>query len=99
MIVVTERAKEELKKILANKVNYPGAGLRLTASDRGNFGLKIDAEAPDDRVVKHEGLIVLLVEERLDDGLQEHTLAFENDKFIIAKGPLSGFNKSTVTLD
>jgi len=99
MIGVTERAKEELKKIIDKKVDYPGAGLRLTASGRGNFGLKIDAEASGDRVVKHEGLTVLLVEGRLDNGLKEHTLAFENDKFIIAKGPLSGFNKITVTLE
>jgi hypothetical protein len=99
MLSVTDRAKEELKKLTDKKVDYPGAGLRLIASDQGNFCLRIDAEAPGDRVVKHEGLIVLLVERRLDDGLREHTLAFENDEFIIAKGPLSGFNKNTVTLD
>jgi hypothetical protein len=99
MIGVTERAKEELKEIVDKKVDYPEVGLRLTTNDQGNFCFKIDAEAPGDRVVKHEGLTVLLVEKRLDDSLQEHTLAFENDEFVIAKGPLSGFNKSAVTLD
>lgn len=99
MIVITERAKEELKKIIDKRVDYPGACLRLTTSDRGNFSLKIDTEVPGDRIVKHEDLLVLLVGRKLDDGLKEHTLAFENDEFIIAKGPLSGFNKSTVTLD
>ena len=79
MIGVTERAKEELKKILANKVDYPGAGLRLTDStDSGHLALKIDVEAPGDQVVKHEGSKVLLVEERLSTSLDGIVLDVED---------------------
>ena len=68
MIVVTERAKEVLKEILADKVDYPGAGLRLTDNvDSGHLALKIDVEEPGDQVVKHEGSKVLLIEERLSN--------------------------------
>jgi len=79
MIGVTERAKEVLKEILDNKVDYPGAGLRLTDStESGHLALKIDVEEPGDQVVKHEGLKVLLVEERLSTSLDGIVLDVED---------------------
>ena len=70
MIDVTERAKEVLKKLLASKVDYPAAGLRLTDdTDSGHLALKIDVEELGDQVVNFEGSKVSLVEERLSTNL------------------------------
>lgn len=69
MVIVTERAKQELKKLLFSKVDNEYASLRLTASDEGKVGLGIDVEMPGDRVVEYDGSKVLLVEKRLDSSL------------------------------
>ena len=70
MIEVSERAKQELKKILMDHVDNPQAGLRLTASEPGQFGLGLDVEMPGDQVVEHEGSKVLLVTKELAASLQ-----------------------------
>lgn len=61
MLVVTERAKQELKSILSANVDNPEAALRLTTRGPGQLGLGIDMEAPGDQIVEHEGSKVLLV--------------------------------------
>ena len=79
MIDVTERAKQELKKILSSKVDNPLAGLRLiTSGPRGQFGFSIDVEMPGDQVVDYEGSKVLLVESELATRLEGHTLDMED---------------------
>ena len=60
MLAVTERAKEELKRMLSAKADNPQAGLRLTPSSPNKFALGIDTEMSGDQVVMHEGLKVLL---------------------------------------
>jgi len=99
MIWVTGRAKQELRKILTTHIDHPEVALRLTASESDKLALIIDVEKPGDKVVGHEGYKVLLVEHDLASSLERHTLAFENKKFIIAEGPLSGFNKNEVTFN
>jgi Fe-S cluster assembly iron-binding protein IscA len=42
MIGVTERAKQELKKMLAANTDEPESCLRLTANEQGQLGLAID---------------------------------------------------------
>jgi len=54
MIGVTERAKQELKRILSANADNPLAGLRLTATGQNKLGLSIDVEAPGDTVVEQE---------------------------------------------
>lgn len=78
MLGLTERAKQELRKILTSHVDHPEAGLRLTSSRPGQFGLQIDSEEPGDRVVKYEGSKVLLVEKGLADSLKGITLDVED---------------------
>ena len=79
MIDVTERAKQELKKILSAKVDNPLAGLRLiTSGPRGQFGFSIDVEMPGDQVVEYEGSKVLLVEDELATRLKGNTLDMED---------------------
>ena len=77
MITVTERAKDVLKSMLSGKVDNPQAGLRLTTDKQGRFGLHVDVETKDDKVVKHKGSKVLLVEKVLADSLNGVTLDVE----------------------
>jgi Fe-S cluster assembly iron-binding protein IscA len=78
MLAVTERAKQELKKILATHVDYPMAGLRLRRFESDRFALSIDVEEPGDQVVKHEGVKVLLVEKELASALQGTIIDIED---------------------
>jgi len=61
MIHVTDNAKQELGKLLASKVDWPGARLRLIERSNGNLGLGVDIEAPGDHIIRHEGVDLLLV--------------------------------------
>jgi Fe-S cluster assembly iron-binding protein IscA len=78
MLSVTERAKERLKSILSSKVDNPQASLRLTATAHGEYGLRVDVEAPGDKVVKHKGIKVLVVESKLASKLDGVTLDVED---------------------
>jgi Fe-S cluster assembly iron-binding protein IscA len=74
MITITERAKQELSKPLAEKVDWPGARLRLIDRGQGKLGLGVDIEAPGDRIVEYEGRKVLIVEPELAKSVQGVTL-------------------------
>jgi len=77
MITVTERAKVELKKMLADKVDNPLALLRLTNSEKG-LGLMVDVEMPGDKVIEHENEKIMAVEGALADNLGGVTLDVED---------------------
>ncbi len=62
MVNVTERAKQELKKLLSQKVDWPDARLRLMDRGQGIIGLGIDIEAPGDQVLEYDGTRVLICE-------------------------------------
>jgi Fe-S cluster assembly iron-binding protein IscA len=62
MIAVTDRAKQELKRILYDKVDMPQARLRLTTGNGGELGLGIDIELPGDQIVEYMGSRLLVVE-------------------------------------
>ena len=70
MINVTERAKQELKRILTDHVDHPQAVLRLKTNDQGQLGLSIDIEMPGDQAVEYEGSKLLLVGSELADQLE-----------------------------
>lgn len=74
MVVVTDGAKQELKRMLAANTEEPEACLRLIANDQGQLGLAIDVERQDDQIVEHEDSKVLVVEKELADTLQEITM-------------------------
>ena len=74
MITVTEGACKELKRILFDKVDWPGAGLRLIDRGQGILGLGIDIELKGDQVVKYEGTKVLIIESKLAANLVDITL-------------------------
>ena len=78
MIDVTERARQELRRILSEKVDMPQARLRLIAKRQGNLGLGIDIEAQGDQVVEYEGSKVLIIEPGLATSLKGVTLDIED---------------------
>ena len=75
MVTVTERAHEELKKILlAADISEPEIGLRLTPTEPGQLGLIPDNEREGDQVVEYEGSKVLLVGTELTESLEGITI-------------------------
>jgi len=74
MINITERAKQELSKILYEKVDWPEARLRLMDRGQGKLGLGVDLEAIGDQIVEYEGIKVLIVEPGLATKFEEITL-------------------------
>jgi len=74
MINVTERAGQELLRILLKKVDMPQARLRLTYAGRGQLGLGIDIELPGDRVVEYNGAGIMVIEKSLATVLNDIVL-------------------------
>jgi Fe-S cluster assembly iron-binding protein IscA len=78
MIEVTDRAKDELKRLLVASVDWPGARLRLLDRGQGKLGLGIDIEKEDDRVVEYEGDVLLIVEAGLASRLNGVAIDVDN---------------------
>jgi Fe-S cluster assembly iron-binding protein IscA len=78
MIVITEQARAELKKLLTDNQAEDGALLRLTASDEGQLGLVIDSEQAGDDTVEYEGAKVFAIESKLAGRLDGVTLDVED---------------------
>jgi Fe-S cluster assembly iron-binding protein IscA len=79
MIRVSEKAKAELRKMLAEKVDNPLAGIRLVRGTApGLFGLAVDIELPGDQVVEHAGSKILLVDKELSKHLDGSTIDVED---------------------
>ena len=74
MINVTERAKQELKRLLYQKVDWPEARLRLMDRGQGILGLGLDIELPGDQIVEYHGIEVLNVEPELAAKIKGITL-------------------------
>ncbi|MFC2016268.1 hypothetical protein ACFLUF_00990 [Chloroflexota bacterium] len=74
MLNVTERAKQELKRLLSQNVDWAYARLRLMDRGQGTLGLGIDIELSGDWVVEYQGLQVLNVEPKLATSLKGITL-------------------------
>jgi Fe-S cluster assembly iron-binding protein IscA len=78
VIEVTDRAKDELKRLLVASVDWPGARLRLLDRGQGKLGLGIDIEKEDDRVVEYEGEVLLIVEDGLASRLNGVAIDVDN---------------------
>lgn len=74
MLNITTQAGQELRRILSTNVDMPQARLRIIDRGQGEIGLGIDIEMPGDRLVEHDGSIVLVVEQALDNNLKGVTL-------------------------
>ncbi|MFC2052633.1 hypothetical protein ACFLT4_07925 [Chloroflexota bacterium] len=78
MITVTNRAKQELKRILSANVDNWYAGLRLVSNNQGGLGLGVDIEMPGDHVVVYDGIKVLLVAPSLYSSLKGIAIDIED---------------------
>lgn len=78
MVEITDRAKQELKRLLAQKVDWPGARLRLMDRGEGILGLGIDVDLPGDQIVEYQGVKVLNVERGLANSIQGITIDVED---------------------
>jgi Fe-S cluster assembly iron-binding protein IscA len=67
MLQITDQAKEELKRLLERKVDWPGARLRLLERNGGALGLGVDIQSGNDKVVEYEGGPLLVVESNLEE--------------------------------
>ncbi len=74
MVKITERAKQELKRLLAQKVDWLGARLRLMDRGEGILGLGIDIELAGDEIVEYQGVKVLNVEQKLANNIEGITI-------------------------
>lgn len=87
MIAVTDLAKQELKKLLYEKVDHPLAGIRLIRGGQpDSFGLTIDIEVPGDEVVTHDGAKVLIIDNQLARDLDGNLLdidAAQGNNFVV----------------
>ena len=82
MMTVTDKAKEELKRILEMRSLDPGKGLRLatppTWTGEGDFGIVIDEEHDGDDAVVFQGLKVLLLDADMAERLPTAILDFKD---------------------
>ena len=78
MVSVSEGACRELKRMLSEKVDWPGARLRLVDRGQGVIGLGIDIEQSGDQVIEYEGTKVLVIEPELATSLTGITLDIDD---------------------
>jgi Fe-S cluster assembly iron-binding protein IscA len=100
MITITEKARDKMKNLLDSTVNNPLIGLRLEVNSSDEYVLETDVEKPGDEVVKHEGFKILFIGKDKVDSFDGYTIDYEKKKkFVISRGPLTGFHTNTVKLD
>jgi len=68
VVEVSELAAKALVQSLEVSGVEPEKGFRLTKKE-DRFALEIDSLAEDDRVIKHEGAIALMVDQGTEEGL------------------------------
>jgi len=61
MMIVTEDAKQELRRRLVAQTNDPEIGLRLRLNLPGRFRLVLGRESDGDQVIEYGGSKVLLI--------------------------------------
>jgi len=80
MLNVTEPAKQELKRILFEKVDHPLAGVRLVRGNQpDSYGLTIDIELPGDQVLEYDGSKILIVDQDVSRCLDGDILDIEDE--------------------
>ncbi|MFC1988072.1 hypothetical protein ACFLVH_06025 [Chloroflexota bacterium] len=77
MVNVTEKAKQELKRLLDASVDWPWAILRLIDKGEGKYGIGVDVEAADDYIVEYGGRKLLAVESKLASRANKINLDYE----------------------
>ena len=74
MIIVTERAAQQLKDTLSEHATEAEQALRVTPTSSGDFVLTLDVEQEGDEVVESEGTKILLLDASVGPALDGLTL-------------------------
>jgi Fe-S cluster assembly iron-binding protein IscA len=61
MLIITDKAKQYLKKLLISSTSDLNLGVRLSISKDMQLGVLLDHRADDDHIVVQEGVKVLIV--------------------------------------
>jgi len=61
MLMVTDKAKQHLRRLLMANTSDPDVGIRLKMGKGMQFGVLLDRKMDNDYIVEHEGSKVLLV--------------------------------------
>lgn len=77
MLKVTDRAKEELAYARGAYALAPEQAFRIVAGPDNELGFEVDVQRPGDQVVEHDGVVVLLLDPILAEGLEGRTLDAE----------------------
>lgn len=77
MVTVTDRAAEVLRATLDQTRTEPGQALRLLLRPGGGFGLGVDREREDDRVVTADGEKILLLMPDIAEAVGQATIDAE----------------------
>ncbi len=89
MVKVTDKAREELKKLLLSSARDAETSIRLSYGTLGQFGLVLSREKDGDEVVHSHGLKVLLIGNeflRLLDGMTLDVANSQSEReFIITR--------------
>jgi Fe-S cluster assembly iron-binding protein IscA len=89
MVKVTDKAKEELKKLLLSRTDDHESGIRLLYGSVGQFGLGLSREKDGDEVVYSDGLKVLMIGNKFTRLLDGVTFDVENNvnkrEFVMTK--------------
>ena len=78
MIGTTERARQELKKLLEAQTEEAKACLRLVVNEQGQLMLVVDTKREGDKEVEHEGATVMVLGEDLAGELEGITIDVED---------------------
>ncbi len=87
MIEITDKAKDELRRMLGGYSLEEGQAFRLATppvwEGQGDFGIVIDVGRDRDHIVEHEGVELL----RIDPGTAEHlakaVMDFKDSRFTL----------------
>ena len=77
MVTVTDQAAEVLRATLDQTRTAPGQALRLLLRPGGGFGLGLDQEREDDRVVTADGEKILLLMPDIAEAVGQATIDAE----------------------
>lgn len=74
MMIVTDEAKNRLKKTLLANTDDPEVCLRLEMRSASKFGLVLGKEAEGDEVIEHEDSKLLLIGKEMADAVDALTI-------------------------
>jgi Fe-S cluster assembly iron-binding protein IscA len=81
MFDVTDKALEKLQTLREESESQPGQAVTLVVREDGELGLALAFPQESDRVIEHDGEVVMIIPEPLQEPLQDVRLDYvESDQ-------------------